>query len=368
MAHSSNGFRDAEVIVNLTAIEQNLSRLRTLVGAVPIAATIKADAYGLGVAQVAPVLSEANVSSFFVASIAEGVELRAIIGWTPDIYVLNGFQKNTAEILASNRLLPVLNSLEQIKSFAEFAQVSDVNKAAVHIDTGMNRLGLEKSEVDTLIEDPSPLTNIELSCWMSHLACGDEPDHPMNEQQRIRLSQTVQNLPDAPICLANSAGCLMDPSFHFDLVRPGLALYGGNPIPSEPNKFMPVLTVKAPILRIRTVKAGESVGYGASFTAKSSRQIAIVAIGYADGLLRILGDRGTISVNGQAVPIVGRVSMDLLALDISESKQIQFKEGDMIEIIGPNNPIDVISSQAGTVSYEILTSLRQRSVRTYIKS
>ena len=365
MHSSGSATRNCEVTIDLDAVVYNLNVLRGRVGAVPVAATVKADAYGCGVAQVAPTLLEAGVDTFCVASMAEGVELRALVGDAPRIYVFAWFQpwaKNSdGEAVEAADLRPLLNSLDQILSFSAFCRQTRPRNAAVHIDTGMNRLGLSEKDVETLAANPSLLGGIQVDYWMSHLACADEPAHPLNDLQKTRLTDAVDKLPAAPICFANSAGCLLDASYHFDMVRPGIALYGGNPVNDSDNLFRNVATVRAPIVQIRTVKAGDSVGYGATYVAQHDTRIAILAAGYADGVFRALSGRGSLVIDGQTVPFAGRVSMDLIALDISRFADGAVKEGQMIEILGASTPVDAVAGQAQTISYEILTALRPRS-------
>lgn len=359
-----SSFRSCEVVIDLDAVVFNLNVLRGRVGKVPVAATVKADAYGCGVAQVAPALLEAGVDTFCVASMAEGLDVRALVGDGPRIYVFAGFQPANAAgdgaAVDEGKLRPLLNTLDQIKAFAAFCG-SAPRPAAVHIDTGMNRLGLSAEDVDVLASNSALLDGISIDYWMSHLACADEPAHPLNDLQKTRLADAVDKLPAAPICFANSAGCLLDGSYHFDMVRPGIALYGGNPVNNSDNLFRNVATVRAPIVQIRTVKAGDSVGYGATFVAQHDTRIAILAAGYADGVFRALSGRGSLVIEGESVPFVGRVSMDLIALDVSRFADGALKEGQLIEILGPSTPVDLVAGQAQTISYEILTALRPRS-------
>jgi len=360
------GQRDVEVTIDLGAIVRNLNIIRDHVGPTPVAATVKADAYGTGIARVAPALRDAGVDTFFVASIQEGVELRALLPDGARIFVFNGFQKADGEAVATHQLFPVLNTLLQIRAFSDFVRAGGSNKAAVHLDTGINRLGLDRDQVTALQQDPALLQGLDIQLWLSHLACADEPGHPLNERQRLRLIEAAAKLPPAPVCFANSAGCLLGKDYHFDLVRPGIALYGGNPTLSEPSLFENVATVSARILQLRRVAPGDSVGYGATFTPDTERRIAIVSIGYADGLFRALGKTGSIRIADHEVPFAGRVSMDLLALDVTRCPPDTVQEGEAIEIIGPGNPVDMLSRQADTIPYEILTALRPRSRWRYI--
>ncbi len=301
---------------------------------------VKADGYGLGAAPVARALRAAGCAHFFVAHAAEGVALRAALGEGPMIAVLNGFPPGAAP-----GCTPVVNTLEMAQAWSGKAPV------LLHVDTGMNRLGVPGLE---------GLPPLDIAYVMTHLACADEPAHPLNETQRERFAALRAQLPGVPGSFANSSGIFL--GYDSDLARPGAALYGIAPAPG-PNPLRCVLRLDAPILQIRDVPAGETVGYSATWRAARDSRIAIVAAGYADGYLRALSGHGMGILAGRAVPVVGRVSMDLTAFDITG---IAARAGDMITLIGPDNPPDAVAERASTIGYEILTSLGARYRREYV--
>jgi alanine racemase len=235
--------------------------------------------------------------------------------------------------------------------------------AALHLETGINRLGLRPLEARALALSPDRLRPLELDLVISHLACGSEPGHPMNAQQLDRFTEICSLFPGVPRSLAASSGVFLGPEYHFDLVRPGISLYGGAPFSAPEPRLQPVATLYAPILQILNVTAGETIGYGADFTAPQALRIAIVAAGYADGVLRSSSPGAYGKLNGTACAFVGRISMDLIALDVTESKDAQ--PGASIELIGPNVPLDEAARRAGTISYEVLARIGARVTRTY---
>jgi alanine racemase len=344
----------AALTVDLAAIVANWRELCARHGG-EVAAVLKADAYGLGAAPVGRTLAAAGCRTFFVAHLAEGMALRAALGGTPRIAVLNGFLPGADEDAA---LMPVLNALGDIAAWREHAR-----EAFVHLDTGMARLGLDAGEAARLVQDPSLLGALRIAAWMSHLACADEPARPLNAAQAARFTALCELLPPAPRSLANSSGIFLGAGFRSDLARPGAALHGINPQPGAPNPLRQVVRLDAPVLQIREIAAGESVGYGASWTAARPSRIATVAAGYADGYLRSLSGRGEGYVQDAPIPLVGRVSMDLLTFDATDHPHLA--PGDAITLIGPRNTPDDVASRAGTIGYEVLTSLGTRYARRY---
>ena len=323
-------------------------------------------AYGLGMAQVAPALASAGCRTFVVAHLGEGVALRHILA-DAEIHVLNGLMPGTAATFGNSRLVPVLNSLGDIDAWAAFCRGEGRRLPAdIHIDTGMSRLGLPPVELDALADDPARLRDFTVGHVMSHLACADEPDHPMNRDQLERFRQAIGRLPAAKRSFANSAGIFLGPDFHFDLARPGIALYGGNPRPGQPNPMAQVLRLQGKILQVRDVDTPQTVGYGASHRISGPGRIATVAVGYADGFLRSLGNAGWGFVGDIRAPIVGRVSMDLITLDVTAVPEPLARPGGRVDLIGPHNPIDAVADAAGTISYEILTGLGPRYHRVYV--
>jgi alanine racemase len=236
---------------------------------------------------------------------------------------------------------------------------------ALHIDTGMNRLGLTAAELDRLAEDPKRLVGLELMLIMSHLACADEADHPMNRRQLGRFRAALDRLPHCRASFANSNAIFLGREFLFNTVRPGVALYGANPTPGAPNPMAQVVTLKGKILQVRDVDRGETVGYGATHRFTRPRRIATVSVGYADGFLRSMSNRGSAAIGGVTAPIVGRVSMDLITLDVSAAPPERARPGGFVELIGPARTIDDVAADAGTIPYEILTALGPRYERIY---
>lgn len=351
----------AVLTVDLSAIAANW---RTLCARHPggaVAGVVKADAYGLGAAPVARALLAAGCRHFFVAHLAEGLAVRQAIGPGPMIAVLNGFAPGADE---NAGLVPVLNGLPDLAAHAAVARGrGQAMPAILHVDTGMNRLGLDARELDLLAEDPRRLAGLDLLYVMTHLACADEPEHPLNAAQAARFRAACARLPQAPRSFANSSGIFLGPQFASDLARPGCALYGINPTPGAPNPMRQVVRLEAPVLQIREIPQSASLGYGAIWTAPRASRIATVAAGYADGYLRALSGHGIGKLAGRAVPLVGRVSMDLITFDVTDAPAIA--PGDMIELIGPGNTPDDLAARAGTIGYEILTSLGARYRREY---
>ncbi len=305
------------------------------------ASVLKADAYGLGAAPAARALAEAGCRIFFTATLGEALEIRAVLGAGPTIYVLNGPQAEDAPLFRDASLTPVINTLAQ-------ANLWD-GPCALHVDTGMNRLGLPMPEMG---EAASRLAHVELV--MSHLACGFDPAHPMNARQRSRFLAAAAHVPDAKKSLAATAGAQLGADFQFDLTRIGVGLYGS---PDQENgvALAAAARVEAPVLQVRDVAAGETFGYAASFTAPNPMRTATVAIGYADGFLRSLAPRGYGVLRGAKRPLLGRVSMDLVILDVTGCPDA--RAGDYVQFLGPDAPVDEIGRLAGTSGYEILTTL-----------
>jgi len=345
----------ADLHIDCAAIAANWRLLRDRAAPGACGAAIKADAYGLGAGPVGRALRDAGCRHFFVAHLEEGLALRAALGPGPMIAVLNGFPPGADGAAA---LTPVLNGLPDLRAWA--GRAAD---AILHVDTGMARLGLDAAEVAALAADPAPLAGLGLRYVMTHLACADTPAHPMNAAQLARFRAIRAALPAAPASLANSSGLFLGAAFASDLARPGCALYGLNPTPGLPNPMRPVVRLTAPILQLREIPAGASVGYGATWVAARPSRIATVAAGYADGYLRSLSGRSFGSLAGRPVPLVGRVSMDLITFDVTDAPPPA--PGAAIELIGPDNTPDDIAARAGTIGYEILTSLGTRYARVH---
>lgn len=361
----------AILTIDLDALAANYRRLRELATPAECAAVVKADAYGLGMAQAAPALARAGCDTFFVATLAEARGLRALLP-RAIIYVFSGLMPGTAEIYRTLELRPVLNSADEILEWAEFcAAQGEKLPCGVHIDSGMNRLGLSAGEVDRVAAAHELWQAFTLALVMSHLACADEPDHPKNEAQRQIFDRVRARLPQALASLANSGGILLGPDFVYDLVRPGIALYGGQPRRDENNPFAPVVHLLGRILQLRDAVPGETVGYGATRTLSQATRVAVVSVGYADGFFRALsgkdGEDGFVAYAGpHPAPILGRVSMDLITIDVSDVPEDACRRGAWVELIGPNVPAQAMAHHAGTIDYEVLTNLGRRAFRRYI--
>jgi alanine racemase len=348
------------LVVDLSALQRNYRILGELAANAEVGAVVKANAYGLGAVEVLPALAEAGCRTFYVAHTLEGEEARrALAGHDADIFVFNGFWPSELETLRTARLFPVINTLNQLDQLRSLAP--DL-PCGLHVDTGMNRLGLSPAEAEHLRADRTLLTGLDVRQVMSHLACADEPDHPLNRQQHDRFEAFCVAFPAIPASLSNSAGALLGPEYHFDILRPGLALYGGTPAAGQPNPFEPVVRVDAPILQIRDLRPGDTVGYGATFTADRPMRIGTVAAGYADGLLWTSANGGTGFLGDTEIPILGRVSMDLIAVDLTPVGDA-LEPGMSVSFLG--RTLDDIAAAAGTISYEFLVRLGMRFDRVY---
>ena len=332
--------------IDLDAIVDNWRKLDALA---PSAGVVKADAYGLGMDRVAPALHRAGCRTFFVAGLDEGAALRALL---PDaeIAVLSAPVEGFQPVYREYRLLPVLNHASDLAAWPG-------EDAVLHIDTGMTRLGLDPS-------DAAALERRRFRLVMSHLACADEPEHPSNEAQRRLFAELAARF-DAPASLANSSGIFLGAGYRFDLARPGMALYGLNPTPDGPNPMRPVVRLEARVLQVREVDRPLTVGYGAAAEVSAGRVLATVAAGYADGYLRAASPGAAAMLHGRRVPLIGRVSMDSIVLDATGLPPGSVKPGDRAVLIGEGMDADELAAAAGTIGYEILTSLGARYARSY---
>jgi alanine racemase len=364
MAHPD--FSTARLIVRLGAVAANYRQFQEHCRPAAVAAAVKADAYGLGLAPVTQTLAQAGCDTFFAARPEEGIALRSLLP-RERIFVLDGAHPETASALIGSGLIPVLNSLAEIATWNEAARQTGAQLGcAIHLDTGMNRLGLPEYERATLAaEAKMRLRHLQVVLWMSHLACGDDCASPMNAEQLARFRAVLAALPPAPASLAASAGVLLGKEYHFDLVRPGIGLYGGNPCTGRPNSFAVVAVLMGRILQLRRVDTGETVGYGASFRAARPSTLATIGLGYADGLMRAIGNRGEGAIAGVRAPVVGRVSMDLVTLDVSNVPPDALAVGAEVEFLGDTISLEEFADHAGTASYEVLTSLGHRVPRKY---
>jgi alanine racemase len=360
----------AVLTVDLAALRANWARLNQASGRAECAGVIKADAYGLGLAQIARALTSEGCKTFFVASISEGRAAREVQPGAT-VYVLDGLLPGAEPHYAGFDLRPVLSSLPEVRDWAAYCRARGRRMAAaVHLDTGMSRLGMPESELDQLIASPELLASFETTLIMSHLACADHAEDPMNERQRLRFEAMRAKLPPAPASLANSGGTFLGPAYHFDLVRPGIALYGGRAHENKPNPMQPVVRLAARVLQVREVEPGTTVGYGATYTVQKPSRIATIAVGYADGFLRALsvstGEAGPVGYIGDyPVPIVGRVSMDFITADVTSVPPELARRGAWVEVMGHRVTVDDLTDRAGTIGYELLTRLGQRVFRVY---
>lgn len=367
----------ASLTIDLDALIANWRRLGAMASQSECAAVVKADAYGLGAERVGPALYRAGCRRFFVAHSEEALSLRAVLPDNATIHILHGPGKGIERDLAEAGLSPVLSTPEQIAAWRETAKkLGRPLPAALHIDTGMNRLGLTDAEADTVAADlASQMAGIRLDFVMTHLACADEPDHPLNARQADRFAAWRQRFPNLKGSLANSAGIFLGPAFHHDILRPGIALYGANPLdPSagprrEASRMAEVVHLQGKILQVRSVDRADTVGYGAGHIVEKPSRIATVAIGYADGFSRALSGRGSAVIKGQQghvrVPIAGRVSMDLITLDVSAVAEEDSRPGTAVSLLGGGIDLDEQAAAAGTIGYELLTQLGSRYHRVY---
>ncbi len=353
----------AELEIDLEAIAANYALLCERARPAAVAAVVKADAYGLGLAPVATRLFAAGCRKFFVARLDEGAALRRLLH-EAEIFLLDGVGRGEEEVLFAHRLIPVLNHPGELELWARYARALGQRlAAALHIDTGMTRLGFPSDTARTLApERPEPLT---LCLVMSHLACADEPEHPLNAIQLERFVMATTQFAEVPRSLAASSGIFLGADYHFDLCRPGVALYGVNPVPGHPNPMRPVVRLTAPVLQVHEIDAPAAVGYGATYPVLPGMRVATVPVGYADGLLRSASNRATARIAGVDVPYAGRVSMDLTSLDVSALPEQAVVPGTRVELIGGSDGVDRLAQQAGTIGYEVLTRLGHRFRRRY---
>ena len=372
--------------IDLGAIQSNWLSLKNSIqranGSARCAAVIKANAYGLGVKPVALSLAAVGCEEFFVATLNEGEELRGILGPKPAIYVLGGIlhgfnQGESGERWVQFNLIPVLYDAEHVQQWLVFCENQHQACAcALKVDTGMNRLGLSAVELDELLcaidADKLKFIRFKPVVLMSHLACANDSKSAFNGQQlvafNIAAKKTVNYFPHIRLSLSNSSGIFLDSQFHLDLCRPGIALYGGNPVGShagvERNPMQQVVSLSLPVMQHKVIKKGESIGYGQTFTAEKEMQVAVVFGGYADGIMRSLSNRGFAWCNNISVPMIGRVSMDSVFFDVTELDH----RPDSVQLFNGNDCLDLLALAAGTIGYEILTSLGSRYQRQYINA
>jgi alanine racemase len=357
----------ARLTVRLGALAANYREVLRRAGAAAAAPVVKANAYGMGLSPVVHALSAAGADSFFVARLEEGIEVRSLLPHAR-VFILDGVAPGTAPALITYQLIPVLNALDEIAEWSALARAEHRElDAALQIDTGMNRSGLSHAELSQVAPRVrQSLAGINLVLVMSHLARADEPGHDTNRVQLARFRAALGVLPPAPASLAASAGIELGRDYLFDLVRPGLAIYGGNPIASRPNPYRTVAGLAGRVLQLRHIDEGETVGYASTFTAARPTTLAIAAAGYADGLIRALGARGRAAVGGVYVPYAGRISMDLLALDATDVPASALARGSEVEFMGDTVTLEEVADAAGTITHEVLASIGPRAQRVYV--
>ncbi len=360
----------ARLSVNLKALVENYKTLSASASSAQCAGVVKADAYGLGLEPVANSLWSAGCRIFFVALLCEAEVLRQHLP-RAEIYVLDGLLPGAAPDYELIRARPVLASNREIEEWSRYCRKTENRlPAAINIDTGINRLGLDYDEAQVRLMEPNGFQYFDLCLVMSHFACADVPLHPLNAQQFNRFRALRNYLPKTAFSLANSAGTLASKNYHFDIVRPGIALYGGNPFADHKNPMKPVVTLDAAILQVRDVAMGQSIGYGATFTCKRATKIAVLGLGYADGYSRHLSGSdkkitAEVMISGHKAPVVGRVSMDMIGVDVTDLPDGAARRGMMVEVIGENISLDGVAQASQTISYEVLTRLGNRFTRVY---
>jgi alanine racemase len=372
-AHQATSPRPAEadgvLTIDLAAIVANWRTLAARAAPAECAAVVKADAYGCGIESVATALCRAGCRTFFVAQLPEARRARACLPHST-IYVLGGLHPGAASTYESLGLRPVLSSSDELREWTGFTASGGTAEAALHIDTGMNRLGVSLDEAAAWASDKD-LQRCNVSLLLSHLAVADDPGHPLNARQIGLFRELRDFFPGIPGSLANSSGIFLGPDAHHDMVRPGAALYGVNPTPTHSNPMQPVVRLEGRVLQVREVEAGEAVGYGATWIAPRPTRLAIISIGYADGFPRSAGATdfkpgADVLVAGRPCPLAGRVSMDLLAVDVTDVPEALPRRGDFVTVLGDAIGVDELASHAGTIGYEILTRLGRRYYRNYV--
>lgn len=348
------------VDIDLGALCANYVMLRDSAPNAHTAAVVKCDGYGLGLEPVARALSEQEKCRiFFVVYAEEGATLRKALGGNDaEIYALAGPAPETMPLFESAQVIPVINTMEQARLWASRCPGAP---AAVHVDTGMNRIGVCMSDAG----DIAKIKNLNVTMIMSHLACASDPAHPLNQAQRTAFQEAAQHFPGAKLSLAASGGALTSPDFHFDLLRPGIALYGGSPFADADERIKPVAALRAPVVQMRDLAPGQTVGYDATFVAPGPTRIATIALGYGDGYPRASGPARYAFINDERAPIAGRVSMDFITLDVTKLRNPP-KVGDVAELYGPNLPIHDVAKTSGRIAYDLLTGLGGRVNRRYL--
>ncbi len=359
--HMGIGHTGGLLTIDLDAVRANYRLLRGKLRGAECGAVVKADGYGLGAGLVARALLGEGCRTFFTAHLDEALALRPLVSAEARIVVLHGSTPGSESAFEAHGVIPVLNSPEQVAAYAGLARTLGRRLVAwLQVDTGMARFGLSEPELDALLAQPGQMSGLSLEVVMSHLACADDPDHAANAAQLACFGRMRARFPEARASLSASSGIFLGSAFHFDIVRPGAALYGVNPQPGRVNPLASVVRLQGVVMQTRQVPAGTPIGYGHTRVAARPSLLATIAVGYADGFLRNTGADGAVFLGDARLGLMGRVSMDSIIVDAT-GQEVQV--GMLVDLIGPHHDIDAVGAAAGTVGYEILTSLRHRYAR-----
>ena len=368
MTNSEQSERAARLTVDLDALRSNYRTLSARAAPARCAGVVKADGYGVGAVHVAQALAAEGCRDFFVAHLDEAAALLPQLPGDATLSILNGLIAGSEARCAQLGAVPVLNTVAQARAWQRTAQaLGRPLAAALQVDSGMSRLGMSLSEASELAQDATFRDQVDVGLLLTHLACADEPDHPANRAQLAKFDSLRDAFPGVRSSIANSAGVFLGADFRHDLVRPGIALFGAPPSPlAEP--LAQVVRLEARVIQSRWIEAGAGVGYGLDYVAEGRRRVATLGVGYADGWLRSLGGKGAAWLNGRRLPILGRVSMDCMSVDVTDVAEAMLGEGDFVDLIGPAHTLADVANDAGTIPYEILTRLGQRFERVYAGS
>ncbi|MEW5685771.1 MAG: alanine racemase [Pseudomonadota bacterium] len=366
----ATGLAGGRLHIDLEALGANYRTIASEVARARVGTVVKADAYGLGATEAATHLATIGCRDFFVAILPEALTLKPHLPADSRLYVLNGLPPGAEALCADAGVLPVLNSLEQARRWREAVRDRiQPPRAAIQIDSGMSRLGMSEAEIEMLASQPDFFADVPVGLIMSHLACAEDVEAAANLAQRRSFDRLAERLPTkAEHSLGNSAGSFHPADLRGDLVRPGLALYGATPSPLAEGRLRPVVRLEARVLQLRAIPAGVGVGYGLTYVAPEARRIATLSVGYADGWPRSLSSAGHAWADGVRLPILGRVSMDSMVVDVSDLPPGALSEGDFVELIGPHQSLDHVAVTAGITSYELLTGFGRRLERIYHRS
>lgn len=358
-------YSGAHLTIHLGAIVHNWQQFQTFGPNTEAAAVVKADSYGLGAGLIAEALQKAGCRTFFVATLDEGIHLRDTIP-EREIFVFQGLLAGHEPYFIEYGLTPCLNSLAQVRRWQAAAKpLGRPVPAALHLDTGMSRLGFDQADTETLLGDWTVLDGLDLRLILSHLACADDPNHPQNAQQLALFQHAKTLLPEVRFSLSNSEGAFLGSDYLFDMIRPGIGLYGGLTSSHPTAGFQNVVTLEAALLQVRSVPKGQPVGYGASFITSRNSRLATIDVGYADGFFRYLSNQTHVICAGYKVPVVGRVSMDTVIVDVTDLPDGLLQQQSHMTILDSTRTMETLAQDAKTISYEVLTSLGRRYRRVY---